>query len=175
MPPWNPGIKNGKAVNVQYNLPVYFQLNTNQSQQQNRPPGQQQNIYARDSVFIPRDGLYIDPYIGYGVGGPNSSTSTPITMGGNLKVGAGLSYIYPSGIGISAGLQVQQYSFNYSYSQIISSSSYNGVETAYRIGGGDTEVTAGYAEKATYSFTYIPIAFALSIHKQPGKQSGPLC
>lgn len=179
MPAWSPGIKNGKPVNVEYNLPVPFQLKNAQNQQQNQPPkpspDQNQDKYgpkpqpdqnqveykAIDTVFILRDGLYIDPYIGYGEGGPESSTATSIApavaTGTNLKFGIGVSYIFPSGIGISAGLQLQQFNFSYSYSNILATSAYNGTVTENRATANDTTVIAGYNESVKYSFLYAQV------------------
>jgi TonB family protein len=160
MPPWNPGIKNGKAVNVQYNLPVYFVLNnSNNPSDQNQFPEQRRSATIKpiDTVYIPRDGLFVDPYFGFGEGGPQSSTSTSINMGTNMKFGVGISYMFPSKIGISAGLQLQQYKFGYSYSDITPSSSYNNTATENRTTSNDTTVTAGYNETINYSFTYVQL------------------
>ena len=158
MPSWNPGMKDGKVVNVKYNLPVYFQLNNLQPNQPPQPEQKQVEQKPKDTVFILRDGLYVDPYIGYGEGGPVSSGSPiAINKGGNIKFGAGISYMFPSNIGISIGLQVQQYNFNYAYSNITASSDYNGTMTKNRNAANDTVVTAGYNESIKYSFTYAQV------------------
>ena len=163
MPPWNPGMKNGKAVNVKYNLPVYFQLSDwkNQAPSNQRQQSQYGPKPQDDTTFILRDGLYIDPYMGYGIGGPASSTGTStmpaISMGSNLKFGVGVTYMFPSNIGISIGLQMQQYNFNYTYSNITGSEAYNGTQTAFRTVGSDTTVVAGYDESIKYSFMYAQV------------------
>lgn len=176
MPPWNPGMKNGKAVNVQYNLPVYFELNNTQKQLPPAPDKRQVGRQNFDTTFILRDGLYVDPYFGYGEGGPQSSaatsTSPDVTMSGSLKFGVGISYILPSNIGISIGLQIQQYNFNYTYSNIIGASAYNGTVTENRTVTNDTTVTAGYNETIKYSFMYaqLPILcrYISSQENKPG-------
>jgi len=167
MPPWNPGVKNGKAVNVQFNLPVYFQLNS----LQNQPPAQRQSIYQpMDTVFILRDGLYVDPYIGYGEGGPGSSTTPVINMGSNVKFGVGISYMFPSNIGVSIGLQIQQFKFNYNYSNDSKASMYVGTETEIPSTASDITSTAGYNEAINYTFTYAQIPILCRyISSQEGK------
>lgn len=176
MPPWNPGMKDGKPVNVEFDIPVPFQLKNGQNQQQSQQqpqPNKQEDKYGPkpqpeqnqaeykpkpiDTTFILRDGLYLDPYIGYGEGGPNSSASTTINMGSNIKFGVGVTYMLPSNIGISVGLQLQQYDFNYTYSNIQSTVSYDGTLTEERATGNDTTVTAGYNENVKYSFMYAQV------------------
>jgi TonB family protein len=152
MPLWNPGMKDGKAVKVQYNLPVFIGPNNNSG-----PMERNETYRPRDTVFILRDGLYIDPYIGFGEGGPKSSTATPINMGLNMKFGVEGCYMFPSNIGISVGLQIQQFKFGYSYSNITNTSAYNGTVTENRSTANDTIVTAGYNETINYSFTYAQI------------------
>ncbi len=161
MPPWNPGKKDGKAVNVQYNLPVYFALNNPKSSNNAAPPPfQRQEVRpAWDSLYYLRDGLYVDPDLGYGLGGPSSSNlnNTQITSGSSFKFGANVSYMFPSNLGISIGLQVQQYSFNYTYSNIAEPNNYYQDETALRTTSTDTTVTAGYDATLKYTFTYAQI------------------
>ncbi len=158
MPPWNPGKKDGMAVNVQYNLPVYFALNN--SKGTNPPPFQRQEARASwDTIYYLRDGLYVDPYLGYGLGGPPSDNlnNTQTTAGSNFKFGANISYMFPSNIGISVGLQIQQYNFNYTYSNVVAPNNYYQDETALRTTSTDTTVTAGYGASLKYSFTYAQI------------------
>ncbi len=154
MPPWNPGMKNGKAVNVQYNLPVHFGSNNGKN-------GQFQLLQSPpkplDTIFVLRNGLYVDPYLGFGEGGPHSSTSLPLNMSSNFKFGVGLTYMFASGIGISAGLQIQQYKFGYTYSNVVASYAYNDIITKSRPTANDTVVTAGYNATVNYSFTYAQI------------------
>lgn len=148
MPPWNPGMKNGKAVKVQFNLQIYIGPNTSHNN-----PGPVSYIPS-DTSFVLRDGWYIDPYIGYGLGGPQSSTLTPISSGGNIKFGIGLTHIFPSNIGISVGLQMQQYKFSYNYSNVPSSGDYTVVNTVTRSTNSDSTFIAGYGSNMTYTFTY---------------------
>lgn len=151
MPPWNPGMKDGKPVRVQFNLPVYFQLN-------NQPSGQRITYQPIDTVFNPRNGVYVEPYIGLGKGGPSSSTATAISTDLNMKFGIGISYMFPSGFGVTSGLQVQQYKFNYSYNPKgklnIEYYEYNNIPTALRATSNDSTVTAGYGATISYSFLY---------------------
>jgi periplasmic protein TonB len=151
MPPWNPGMKDGKPVRVQFNLPVYFQLT-------GQPTGQWVTYQPIDTVFNPRNGVYVEPYIGLGKGGPNSSTATILNTALNMKFGFGISYMFPSGFGITSGLQVQQYKFNYSYNPDgklnIEYYEYNNIPTALRASSNDSTVTAGYGATISYSFLY---------------------
>ncbi len=152
MPPWNPGMKDGKPVRVQFNLPVY--IGPNSSNGETVPT---QRYKPRDTIMILRDGLYIDPYIGIGEGGLSSSTPTSVKTGINMKFGVEASYVFPSNIGVSVGLQVKQFKFSYSSNSVVDPSSYNGTYTTTRSKANDTTVTAGYADSMNYSFTYLQI------------------
>ena len=158
MPQWNPGIKDGKPVKVQYNLPIYI-----------GPPGAQgESTVAdipkkpKDSTRISREGLYIDPYTGIGIGGPPfTSTNISISRGLNMKFGVALTKIFSSNIGVSVGLQMQQYNFSYSFSNFNSANSYNGLVTSYRSVSNDTAVTAGYNGNVKYSIMYVQLPLLL--------------
>ena len=153
MPAWTPGMKDGKPVRVQYNLPIHIQPNNNSSNQRH------ENVYRqRDTIKISREGLYLDPNIGAGIGGPPlSSTDIKVSRGLNLKAGVGLTKMLSSNIGFSTGLQVQQYNFSYSIDNTNATTAFDGTVTSYRSAGADTVVTAGYSGSIKYTFLYAQV------------------
>lgn len=155
MPPWNPGIMNGKPVRVQYNLKVPFLLNGSRRQQPGIEPHEYYNY--RDTVFILRDGLYFDPFIGFGISGPQSSSSASISNTVSFKGGLGVSYMLPSGIGISTGIGIQQNGFSYSPSSSLNPALFDDLPTKYRTSSNDTTVTTGFNSNVTYSFLYLQV------------------
>ena len=158
MPPWNPGKKDGVPVNVQYNLPVYFVLDKPQNNATSHAQHQEPTA-SIDTVYHLRDGFYVEPYIGYGLGGPNSSNAnnTQITPSSNFKFGAGFSYMFASNLGISLGLQIQQFNFKYTYSNVASLNDYYVIGTTVRTSNTDSTVYAGYGATLMYSFTYAQV------------------
>lgn len=173
MPSWSPGVKDGVPVNVKYNLPVYFQLkNLHKQEQRYASNPTEYNSNHIDTNFVSRSGLYIDPYFGYGEGGPKSSSATAITLGNNVKYGIQLSYIFSSSIGVSAGLQVQTYNFNYGFSNALVPSEYIGSEVDIPSNASNINMLAGYNESISYSFTYVQLPLLARYISSPENKAG---
>ncbi len=163
MPPWNPGMKDGKAVKVQYNLPIYIGPYTTNStgESTQSQPVKQAPAKPKDTIFICRNGFYVDPNFGFGVGGPQFSGSASVTRGVNFKFGLGLGYMLPSKFGFSTGIQIQQFKFSYTYTDVLPSYKYNNIATIDRTTSTDSMAIAGYSSNVSYEFRYAQIPVLL--------------
>jgi hypothetical protein len=105
----------------------------------------------------PWSGLYIGPVASVNRSVIFNSGSGTIANGIGFDGGGEISDMVFPHIGFSTGLRFQQYSFNFSYTNINGTTSYNGTTTALRSGSSDTTVTAGYNSSANYTFDYLRI------------------
>ncbi|HXB13358.1 MAG TPA: outer membrane beta-barrel protein [Bacteroidia bacterium] len=105
----------------------------------------------------PWNGLYIGPVASVNRGVISNSGFGNIINDFSFDIGGEICYMVFPNIGFSTGLRFQQFSFSYSYSNVYSTGSVNGTNTAYRTGSSDTTVVAGYNSTANYSFDYLRV------------------
>jgi hypothetical protein len=101
-------------------------------------------------------GFYIAPAVAIGSASPDA-VSGVYKSGTNINLGGELSYMFHSGFGISAGLQYEQYSYNYVYSSLPSTNAYGDVPTTLRSTTTDTSILVGYTPNVTYSYSFIKL------------------
>lgn len=140
MPPWNPGRIKEAPVRVQFNLPVQFKI---------------KGYSPRDTAFVKRDGIYLDPFCGYGIAGPQSSLSD-LKSNISRKEGLGVSLFFPSGFGFSTGFSVQQVSFSFNPA-IGTSNAVEYLPSTFSESFKDTLAYTGFNANVTYTFQYFQV------------------
>jgi TonB family protein len=171
MPKWNPGMQNGKEVNVYCHLPVKFTIDKTGNAP--KAPHIKRN-------FCKLKGFYLVPYAGVGGGGislnngglqtppnsfPSNNAKYPVTFTGGSEFG----YMFNNHCGIFVSAQYQKYSTNYSLGNIVSQSQLALPIRPNPSSPYDT-IVSYYFPNINYSFAYIqtPIVFRY-INAKPGK------
>jgi len=104
-------------------------------------------------------GLYINPTASYGKALPYGAP-IQLTSGATFELGGDVCYFFHPNLGVAIGAQFQQYSFKYSYSSVVASSTFNGL-TPNESSAQDTTVVGGYGSSVTYMLDYIRVPVML--------------
>jgi len=104
-------------------------------------------------------GLYINPIAGIEKALPSGSSGS-ITLATSFDLGAEVCYWFHPNFGFSAGAQFQQYSFNFTYSGVLSQSDYGNLKSTPS-SAQDTTLVGGYTTSVRYVFDYIRIPVLL--------------
>jgi hypothetical protein len=137
------------AMNAQNNFPI-------------EPPNHDSAMIRKDTSSL-WHGLYINPTAE--IGGATPVSGTGIKGGLSFDLGAEACYMFSHSLGVSLGLQYEQYQFKYKYSNVEYQGYFPIDRGSYptRANDYDSTIVAGYTTDATYTFGLLRIPLLLRL------------